>query len=324
VAQTDGHDYTVATTMMPALDLDPVHTRWVTVVVTPLPDGRRELSGRIVDLRHRGTTWVGSLATRPGVVHDMSARLLVDGDGRIFEAGGGMRRAPFDGGAETGHAGCRDILGNVAGLANAVAGEDFGGRVTSSIGGRLGCYHLTTLVRAMEPVAVRAAIARRVVRVDGWRRAQSEVVIRARLEDEIGAETGEMPGSETAALDLTVGLEHSLQIREVRAVHRLGSDDGRSGRGCVRAADTARALSERRLLPGLGRELTAIAANGGCAPVVDAAFIVNAVASQILLHLARPETIAADPQTPRRAVDTCVMWRQNGPLQGLAVAYEAG
>jgi hypothetical protein len=311
--------------MMPALDLDPVHTRWVTVVALPVPGGRRELSGRIVDLRHRGTTWVGSHATRPGVVHDMSARLLVDGDGRVLEAGGAMRRAPFGGGAETRHAGCRDILGNVAGLADAVAGGDFGSRVTGAIGGRLGCYHLTTLVRAMEPVAVRPAIARRAVRVDGWRRAQAEVVIRSRLEDEIRADGDSGGGGrETAALDLTAGLEHSLEIREVHAGHRLDADnDGRVGRACARAPETGRALSGLRLLPGLGRDLTALAGHGGCAPVIDVAFIVNAVASQILLHLARPEAVAADPETPRRAADTCAMWRHDGPLEGLAIAYEA-
>ncbi len=124
--------------MSSTIDLDPVHTRHVTVVAGELADGRREVRGRIIDLRHRTVTRVGEHATRPGLVHDMSARMIVDARGAVVEAGGAMARAVFEGNADTGVEGCRDILGNIGGLNGATVAGGFAKQVSAQIGGRRG------------------------------------------------------------------------------------------------------------------------------------------------------------------------------------------
>ena len=317
--------------MMPGTDLDPVHTRLITVEALAGQGPQREVRGRLVDLRHRGTTWVGSRPTRPGVVHDMSARMTIDGDGRVLQAEGAMTRVPFDGNAETEHESCRDILGNVAGLAGAVVGEDFGRTVSGCIGGRLGCYHLTSLIRVMQPIAIKQraieqGMLRRAIRVDGWRRAGSEIMVHAALEDAGHAvvPAADVVGAATARLEFAVALADLLQLREVRVEHRHSPLDPGGAWVCERTVETAKALAGMRLLPGFGRQLGELASRGGCEPVLELAQIVSTVSSQILLHLARPEAVDGDAKSGGRAADTCVMWRQGGPLANLRIGYEAG
>jgi hypothetical protein len=302
-------------------ELDPVHTRDIVITAAAAAGGARRIQGRVIDLRHRATTWVGRLATRPGVVHDMSAEMVVDGEDRVAHAAGAMARAAFTPSAETGFEGCRDILGNVAALAGARVGQDLQRDIGAAIGGRRGCYHLTTLVRAMASVAAHPRIEERRLRVAAWRRGGEAAVIEADLAD-AGAGRGSPGRAELArarlAFEVAVG---DPRPHALRAAHRVTADDG-SERCCDRSAATTAAIAALPLLPGFGRMLAAhTAGEGTCAALVELAFAVSGVASQILLHLEWPEVVTL-AGAGGRAANTCVMWRDGGPLAGLPIAKD--
>lgn len=298
------------------LELDPVHTRHVILSAGPFRDGRRHIRGRLIDLRHRGVSRVAGRATGPGLLHDMTAEMVVDAQGRIAHAGGGMKQAPFEARAETRFEGCRDILGNVAKLAGACLDDGFARRVSQAIGGQNGCYHLTTLIRAMEPLVAMGEACDRTMRLEGWRRGTREAVVRATLED-AAPDGGEKRGR--AFLGFEVRLD-DLMLCHVQAEHRAGPR-GRA-RSCPRASRTGASLSRLQLIPGFARGLTGQdGEEGACSAIVELAFGVSAVASQILFHLVRMPVVMR-PGTGGRAANTCVMWREGGPLEGLPVTIE--
>jgi len=319
--------------MIPAFDLDPVHTRYVTIDGGAVGDRERRVRGRLRDLRHRGTTWVGELATRPGLVHDMSAELAVDERGRVTHAAGAMERPAFEASATTGFESCRDILANVAKLAGGVVDTSMHETIGTTIAGPRGCYHLTTLVRAMAPVAARPAIRQRRMRIEGWRRGEREMIVDARLEDfgargddgADGAHAGTPRRSTHAAARrlARTRLRFAITVDDPRphdllAAHRFADADGQE-RGCSRSRATAAMLAGVPLLPGFARALgDHVAGGSGCGSLVELAFAVSAVASQILLHLAWPAVAG----TGGRAANTCVMWRTGGPLEGLPIAKD--
>jgi len=304
--------------MISAFELDPVHTRHVVIESAVVAGGGRRIRGRLLDLRHRATTWVGELATRPGLVHDMSAEMVVDDRGRVTHAAGAMERAAFEADAKTSFESCRDILGNVGGLAGGAVDEGMQQTIAATIGGARGCYHLTTLVRAMAPVAARPAIGERRVRIEGWRRGQRAVVVDARLQDlGAGSDTEDRSALARARLRFEVAVDDP-RPHDLQADHRFADTDGRE-RICSRCTATAEMLSRVPLLPGFAKSLGDQAADGGgCGSLVELAFAVSAVASQILLHLAWPAVAG----TGGRAANTCVMWRAGGPLQGLPIAKD--
>jgi hypothetical protein len=309
--------------MISAFELDPVHTRHVTIRgdSVDVAGGGRRIRGRLLDLRHRGTTWVGELPTRPGLVHDMSAELMVDGAGHVTHAAGAMERPAFEAGVKTNFESCRDILGNVGGLAGGVVHDGMREHITATIGGVRGCYHLTTLVRAMAPLAARPALRERRLRIEGWRRGERAVVVDARLED-FGGDPGDGDGVDRRTL-AHAGLRFAVAVddprpHELRVDHRLTDADGRE-RECFRTAATAETLSRVPLLPGFARSLgDHVASGSGCDALIELAFAVSAVVSQILLHLAWPAVAG----TGGRAANTCVMWRAGGPLQGRPIAKD--
>ena len=299
--------------MISPFDLEPVHTRHVIIESAAGAGAGRRIRGRLVDLRHRGTTWVGELATRPGLVHDMSAEIAVDDLGRITHAAGAMQRPAFEADASTSFESCRDMLGNVGGLAGSVVGEDIQQTIAATIGGARGCYHLTTLVRAMAPVATRPHVRERRVRIEGWRHGTHDLVVDARLDD-LGSSDDALAHSR---LRFAIGVDdprpHDLQVE-----HRYADADGQE-RSCSRSAATSEMLSRVPLLPGFARSLgEQAAAGGGCGSLVELAFAISAVASQILLHLAWPAVAG----TGGRAANTCWMWRAGGPLLGRPIAKD--
>jgi hypothetical protein len=232
-----------------------------------------------------------------------------------------MARPAFEAGAKTNFESCRDILGNVGGLAGGVVHDDLREVITATIGGVRGCYHLTTLVRAMASVAARAAVRERRVRIEGWRRGERAVVVDARLED-LGADPGGGDGIDRNPL-AHAGLRFSVAVddprpHDLRVDHRLTDGEGRE-RVCSRTTATAEILARVPLLPGFARSLADHVASGsGCDALIELAFAVSAVVSQILLHLAWPAVAG----TGGRAANTCVMWRAGGPLQGQPIAKD--
>jgi hypothetical protein len=291
---------------------DPIHERTIEVDVGPEADGRREVRGRVQDRRHQGHTYTGSMVIGPGVVHDMSARLVLDlRAGSVESASGTMDRAAFDGSAETGFESCRDILPNVADLAGIAIDERLPDAIRRAIGRERGCYHLTTLCLAMAPVVLRARrgplppgdAAKREIRLLATH-AEPDVRFSGTLVDRLGS------AAHRAGLAFTVVLG-SLALHDVEAY---------SAPDLTRHREVEATLCGMPLVGGFARAVRkALTSIDGASELVDLALNLNAIFTQGMVLAPTVEVAApADEQAPTsRALGTCYMWRSGGAAERL-------
>jgi hypothetical protein len=121
------------------------HRREITIETTDLGHGRILLVGTLRDRRFKpreGEEWTG-----PRVVHEMVARLIVQGpEMTILEAEAEMSRCPMDE--------CREATAWMDRLVGQRIISGFTQRVKDLMGDTKGCAHLTSLIISMGPEAV--------------------------------------------------------------------------------------------------------------------------------------------------------------------------
>jgi hypothetical protein len=281
------------------------------IAIGPARGGRRTVEAHLLDWRYRGVSRVGIHIKRPGPIHDMSARFAIDAAGRAIEqASGAMALAAFDGTPDTGFQSCRDILPNVASLAGAAIDADLVAAMRRAIGRERGCYHLGTLITACAPVLQRVA-RERPAPEHGLGR---ELVLDASQGgDGLTRFEGALRDWSDGAAERTAALAFSVSHADPRA-----RDVCAPG-----APEVAARLEGAPLEAGFAREaLARLAGVPGCEAWRDLALGLSAIFTQ---GMVRSRAAAAGPVAAgraHRANNTCWMWRDGGPLQGMSSGLE--
>jgi hypothetical protein len=286
---------------------EPVHRRTLRIAIGAAREGQRAVHAHLLDWRYRGVSRVGSHVRRPGPIHDMTARFNIDPEGRaLAQASAAMALAAFDGTPDTGFQSCRDILPNVAALAGTALDVNLVAAIRRGIGRERGCYHLTTLILAAAPVLQR--IAGEAIGRD--EELERELVLealhlggdRTRFE---GALRDRGPGSaeRTAQLGFTVAYADPCAL-DVRAPG---------------APEVEQRLQGAPLATGFAREaLARLADVPACAAQRELALGLSAIFTQGMLQSRGAAAVPVPAGRAHRAFNTCWMWRDGGPLQGMS------
>ncbi len=139
----------------------PLHTRTILLRVRWSCPTEVIAEGRLIDLRKRAIVPLGATLRGPGLVHDMSVRVRVDlsrpGTLTIAAVDTVMDAFPYVGSDHTGGEWCAGRMQDVQSavgldLAAASCAEALG----AAIGGPRGCFHVFTLLRICGPALVAA------------------------------------------------------------------------------------------------------------------------------------------------------------------------
>ncbi|MBW2499893.1 MAG: DUF2889 domain-containing protein [Deltaproteobacteria bacterium] len=136
----------------------PLHTRALSVMMSPEADGRWLARGDVMDLRKNGFVAATYDLQPAGVIHSMSIELDLDPRALVIEA---IRvEQPFvavEASPETSGECCRDPAPRLQTLVGEKLDAEFTRRLTAAFGGPLGCSHLLTLFQLMASTIPRAA-----------------------------------------------------------------------------------------------------------------------------------------------------------------------
>ena len=330
------------------MSLTPLHTRMISLRLIWGDGGCLVAQGRIFDLRKRGVVPLAGKLQGPGVVHDMAVRLQLDYPSlciRCIEPS--MSAFPFAPSPATGGEGCADRLPDVQGLVGASLRDAYGSTLMETVGGPRGCFHIFTLLRLIGPtiesVAAREHIRRpsdgapisgsplfaRSVIVDGMKGEGISIVLRGMLFDLYyppGADAlpleEEMEASFEAAADLEIGVP-SMEIatgsgrvrRSGHGIEALGSWEP------VAAVDKLVGLTMMKGYTAQVQQLFAAAAD--MAPLQHLLFTMAPTLMQCFPSLAEElELRPRRAEGPHAAVNSCHMWRADGPLVVAGIGEE--
>lgn len=329
---------------MPVSLPTPLHTRMIALRLAWGTDGEVLAIGRIVDLRKRGLVPLVGKLQGPGIVHDMTVRVsLRSGDLAITSIEPSMAAYPFAPTPASRGEACPQILPGVQNLIGTrlVAGYD--ADLVASIGGPRGCFHIFTLLRLLGPAIVSAMERERTRRGATGRVAAvpaggSPIFTRSIIIDGLHSEGMRLALHGTLFdLDYVMGAD-SLPIEEEMAasLEAIAEVDvelpGLTVRSCT--ARTRRG-GHAIATPGSWQEepiaasLCGLTMYKGYTAEVQRIFAQSAdtEAFQHLLFMLAPTLLQCMPSLfdevewrPRRAegsrgaVDSCHMWRADGPL----------
>jgi hypothetical protein len=293
-----------------------VHRRSMRIAVGPVRGGARAVDAQLSDRRYRGVSRVGIHVRRPGPIHEMSAHLEIDARGRaIASARGAMALAAFDGTPDTGFQSCRDILPNVAHLAGLPIDAELVAAMRRTVGRERGCYHLSTLILATAPVLAR--IAREALAAGPFGR---ELVLDAA--DAGGGLTrfdGMLRDWQDGAPERRARLAFSVSYARPRAGDVLAM----RAPGLAPAPDAAARLEGTSLETGFAREaLARLADLPEAAELGDLALGLSAIFTQGMVQAPGSNPAPIPAGRAHRAHNTCWMWRDGGPLQGMSSGLE--
>jgi len=305
---------------------------------------------RYVDL----PTYLG-VSHPKGVVHHMGLALELDGELVIRAVDARMMTAPFEPSAETWGEGCRHILPNFQRLVGLRMDETYPLRVLETVGSRLGCFHILSLAQCLPP-AIRAATRRLCAQAlrmpekgresvldscvqwrresplwaesrpsndDGFRNFRRHIAIEAHTTDGTRLGLDGRLDDEPDDMERT-GAELALELgfpafTILSAEARL---DPPPFSGCTSALDSVRDLHRLSINKGFtGAALEKIGGGAGCAHLSALLVAVTPVTAQAAGAVAgflglrpeqRPREGRANPQ-----IDSCHMWRADGPLVSL-------
>lgn len=323
--------------------LAPLHTRMLTVRLSAGEAGERNVDARIVDVRKRGLVPLLGKLQGPGVVHDMSLRIrLRREDAAIVAIDPTMSAYPFAPRARTGGEACPDILHRVKRMVGVAVDADFDASLVERIGGPNGCFHIATLLRMLGP-AVAAAIAReqrrrsegattitaapgspiysRSIIVDGVRGAGLRLGLRGMLFDldyVCNAETLPIEEEMAESCEQMVDVDIEVPSMEIRGAEGRGR---RSGHAIDAPSGWQPAPRIERLVGGtMYRGYTArvqeiYAGSQGTEELQHLLFMLAPTMIQCMPSLMdEVEWQPRRAESSRGAVDSCHMWRADGPL----------
>jgi hypothetical protein len=322
------------------MSLIPLHTRMISLRLVWGMPGLVVADGRIFDLRKRGIVPMAGKLRGPGVVHDMAVRLELDyPDLRIRAVEASMSAFPFAGGPMTRGEGCPDRLADVQQLVGTSLREQYGAILMDAVGGPRGCFHVFTLLRLLGPtvewavereqsrrpnqgcVAVGSPIFVRSVVVDGSKGEGLQIGLRGVLSDihyPPGADALPLEEELEESFEATADLETEIPSMAITAasarVRRSGP--GVDAVGKWEPVGRAGAMVGHLILKGYTAEVQEIfAGSNGLEPLQHLLFMLAPALMQCMPSLVeelevRPRRV----ESPHAAIDSCHMWRADGPL----------
>jgi hypothetical protein len=323
------------------MSLTPLHTRMLSLRLVWGDDDGLISHGRIFDLRKRGIVPLAGKLQGPGVVHDMAVRLQLDFPGlRIRSIEPSMSAFPFAPGPATRGEGCPDRLPDVQRLVGASLRDGYGPTLMDTVGGPRGCFHIFTLLRLMgptiesvvereqgrrsskgtTPTAGSPLFARSVI-VDGMKGEGISIVLRGMLFDlhyPPGADAlpleEELEASYEAAADLEVGVPSMAITSGTGRVRRSGP--GIEKLGSWESVETVGKLIGRPMMKGYTAHVQELFGDAiDVAPLQHLLFMMAPTLMQCFPSLAEElELRPRRAEGPHAAVNSCHMWRADGPL----------
>jgi hypothetical protein len=343
-----------------AVSGQPLHTRSLTLVLSTREDGRLRVHGDVIDLRKCGVVPMVDGAQTAGIIHHMSLTAVVEPVRReLLSLDAAQPVVAVEACERTAGESCRDPVHRLQELVGSRFDAALPARLAQVFGGPRGCSHLLTLFHLMASAVPRALdLEERLAQRRRFRRGAGERLFRRSVfvdghEPEQGALQLAVQLTDFHAAPLALvedRLDHFLLHSELRALAQTGLGD--LGLGELRAWRRERSretldspdwwacdaelagLAGRPVVPGLGSELRRrFAGCPGDAPLLDA-----------LLQLA-PGFVQCTPALTDRllsslggsgrfegelpgflgvggAVDSCYMWRGDGPLARLRPGHE--
>ncbi len=323
------------------MPLTPLHTRSVSLRLGWGDGGCLVAHGRIFDLRKRGIVPLAGKLQGPGVVHDMAVRLQLDYPSlRIQSIEPSMSAFPFAPGPATRGEGCPDRLPDVQRLVGASLRDGYGSTLMDTVGGPRGCFHVFTLLRLIGPtieaVVVREQARRRSdgsvptagsplfarsVIIDGMKGEGVSIVLRGMLFDlhyPPGADAlpleEEMEAGFEATADFEIGVPSMAITKGSGRVRRSGP--GIEALGSWEAVGTLDRLIGRTMMKGYTAQVQELfAGTDGLEPLQHLLFMMAPTLMQCFPSLAEElEMRPRRAEGPHAAVNSCHMWRADGPL----------
>jgi len=323
------------------MSLTPLHSRMISLRLAWGDAGRLIARGRIFDLRKRGIVPLAGKLQGPGVVHDMAVRLVLDYPSLCIHAvEPSMSAFPFAPGPATRGEGCADRLPDVQRLEGMSLRHSYGSTLMDTVGGPRGCFHVFTLLRligptielvaeheharrvmsATPPLAGSPLFARSVI-VDGMKGEGISIVLRGMLFDlhyPPGADAlpleEEMEAGLEATADLEVGVPSMAVARSNGRVRRSGP--GIDALGPWEPVATVERLVGHTMMKGFTSRVQEIFTSAtGLEPLQHLLFMMAPTLMQCFPSLAEElEMRPRRAEGPHAAVNSCHMWRADGPL----------
>jgi hypothetical protein len=328
------------------MSLIPLHTRMISLRLSWGEGGGVTAYGRIFDLRKRGVVPLAGKLQGPGVVHDMAVRLQLGYPGlRIRSIEPSMSAFPFAPGPATRGEGCPDRLPDVQQLVGATLRDGYGSTLMETVGGPRGCFHIFTLLRligptiegvvereqgrgpqiGVPPMAGSPLFARSVI-IDGMKGEGISIVLRGMLFDlhyPPGADAlpldEELEASVEAAADLEVGVPSMAISTGSGRVRRSGA--GIEALGSWEGVPTVEGLVGRSMMKGYTAQVQELfAGTADLLPLQHLLFMMAPTLMQCFPSLAEElELRPRRAEGPHAAVNSCHMWRADGPLLAAGV-----
>jgi hypothetical protein len=326
----------------------PLHTRALRVRLTQRPDGRLDADAYVLDVRKRGFVPVGGDVQGPGIVHHMTLAGVVDPISRRLDSIVAAQPAvAFEAAAVTRGESCRDPIRRIQALAGAVLDRTFAKRLSTELGGPLGCSHLLTLAHLLGSTiawaldrtpdgSMGATPARpswragervfcRDVVIDGHEPAAGRMQLAVQLTDFWCAPAPAVaPPMDRFASEGEVRVLATVEMQGI-TVTEIAATERRRGRADIEQApwrprgDAVHACIGLRLLRGAAREL--VRQFGGAdddRPLLDALLMLAPAFVQCAAGLSEPWAVAYLGSASVVAMggfpDSCYMWRRGGAL----------
>jgi len=329
-----------------------LHERTLSIESEPEGEGSLHVHAELRDFRHVDVPTYLDVSHPAGVVHHMFLDLAIDRDLVITAAEARMQTAPFSPSSKTWGEGCRDILPSYAGLVGKRLDARYAAEVAETVGGRLGCFHILSLAQCV-PLAVRAAARRlcagalgmpagsrdevcdscvswhagspqwsavRETVGSGFRRHRRQIRMRARTDD--GLRLGMTADLEDQAADsppVAVELAVRLDVPQFTIRESFARFVAAPFESCGAVLPTARTLEGLTVTRGFtNAALERIGGASGCAALSALVIAFTPVIPQASGALAGYLALSPDQKLRRRVgnpqMDSCHMWRSDGPL----------
>lgn len=331
----------------------PLHTRSLSVALSPLQSDRWLARGDVIDLRKNGFVPSTYDLQPSGIIHSMNIELELDpGSLEILEIRVAQPFVAIEASPETGGECCRDPAPRLLDLTGEKLDEDFGGRLGAVFGGPRGCSHLLTLFQLMASTIPRAAALeraraeregrsprpeerffRRSLFLDGHERDDRTIDVAVQLADTHSRPIGPRePVLERLALSHEIKLQARIDRKRFQIETLTAGERSRTPETVGRAAWTRHdarlaPLVGVPLIPGLARRIFALVEGDPLArPLRDVLLQLAPGFIQVMAALmdAHFEQKAREPEggaTEAPAVanlggnaNSCYMWRTEGSI----------
>lgn len=339
-----------------------LHERTLAIETRPIDDALLAVHAELRDVRKVEMPAYLGVSHPAGVVHHMMLDLELDRALVIVAADARMETAPFTASEQTRGEGCRDILPSYRHLVGTKLDADYAANVFGAVGGPLGCFHILSLAQCV-PLAVRAATARlcggalamprgsedavadscaewraggphwsavRATDGSGFAAFRREMRVTARVDDRLRlGMTAELADRTSGSTPLIAALTFWLQVPGFTILESGATLSGTPFDGCPATAATARSLQGLSVTKGFtAAALERIGGRTGCAHLAALVIALTPVIPQASGALAGFLKLSPEQKLRNRAanpqVDSCHMWRAEGPLVGLQGSPKRG